>query len=88
VEVSKPCGRLIVHRGIETHGGEGDSLLKGVITRRAANALSIRTGSRAAEIRIDGGLVAHGDGVAALDIHGDVGELTITGGVRSAGMTD
>ena len=36
VQTSKPVGRLAVRRGIETFGGTGESLVKGVVTTLSA----------------------------------------------------
>lgn len=87
VQVSRPFGRLIVHNGIETHGGQGDSLVQGVITTLAAVGLSVKPGSHAQQIRVGGGIISHGAGVPAIEIHGRVDELTITGGIQSTGIT-
>ncbi|MFC6880440.1 MULTISPECIES: hypothetical protein [Actinomadura] len=86
VQIGRPCGELVVRRGIETYGAEGDSLVKGALVRLAANALSLKPGGHVRRVRVDGGLVTHGEGVAALDlVHGRIDELTVTGGVRSTG---
>ena len=46
IQIGQPIGRLIVHNGIHTEGGAGDSLVRGVITRLSAHALSIQPGGR------------------------------------------
>jgi hypothetical protein len=47
IQISKPVGSITVRSGIETFGGVGDSLVKGVVTRLPAIALSIKpAGSR------------------------------------------
>ena len=85
VQISQPVGRIAVRRGIETHGGVGDSLVKGVVTRLAATALSIKPGGAAREISVSGGLVTHGAGVEALELHGVIEALTVQGGLAAAG---
>ena len=79
VQISKPIGKLVVHHGIETFGGTGESLVKGVITTLAAIGLSIKPGGAAQEIDINGGLTVHGDGVPALELLGPVWALRIDG---------
>ncbi|MCM2387631.1 hypothetical protein [Streptomyces albipurpureus] len=83
VQISKPFGTLTVHHGIETHGGTGESLVKGKIQTLAATALSLQPGTRATAIRIDGGITTHNDDVPAVEIHGTVGEFTLTGGIHT-----
>ncbi|TML83280.1 MAG: hypothetical protein E6G08_20300 [Actinobacteria bacterium] len=68
MQIGRPFGRLIVHHGIETHGV-------------GAVGLSLRPEADGSEISVDGGIVAHADGVPPLEIHGRVDELTVTGGV-------
>jgi hypothetical protein len=46
VQISQPIGRFVVHRGIETFGGTGPSLVKGVVITTSAIALSIKPGVR------------------------------------------
>jgi hypothetical protein len=67
-QISRPFGRLVVRHGIETHGA-------------GAVGLSLQPGADGREIRIDGGIVTHGDGVPPLEIHGRVGDLAVSGGV-------
>lgn len=84
VQVSQPMGPLHVRRGIETYGDTGDSLVKGVVVSLSAIALSIKAGGSVAEIVIGGGVITHGKGIAPLEIHGEIGTLQISGGIRSA----
>jgi hypothetical protein len=84
-QISQPIGRLVVHRGIETFGGTGQSLVKGVITSRSAIGLSIRPGGSAREIEIHGGITTHGAGIAPTELHGSVGSLQVSGGLHAAG---
>ncbi len=79
-------GHIAVLRGIETHGGVGDSLVKGVVTRLAATAISIKPGGAAREISVAGGLVTHGSGVEALELHGKIEDLSVRGGLEAAGQ--
>jgi hypothetical protein len=84
IQVSQPIGTLEVHRGIETFGGTGDSLVKGVVVKLSAIALSIKPGGSAHAIDIEGGCVTHGKGVSPLELFGAIGQLSISGGVTAA----
>ncbi len=44
IQISQPVGEIIVRRGIETYGGVGNSLVKGVVTRLPATAFSVKPG--------------------------------------------
>ena len=83
VQVSQPMGALHVQRGIETFGGTGDSLVKGVVVTLSAIALSIKPGGSVAQVVIDGGVVTHGNGITPLEMHGEIGSLQISGGIRA-----
>lgn len=85
IQISRPVGRITVKRGIETFGGTGDSLVKGVVTQLPAVALSIKPGGTAREIIVDGGLLSHGDGIEAFELHGRVESLRVSAGFGSTG---
>lgn len=85
VQISQPIGELTIARGLETFGGTGESLVKGVILTLAAVALSVKPGGSATKIEIHGGVVTHGKGVAPLELNGEIGQLQITGGAKAAG---
>jgi hypothetical protein len=86
-QISQPVGSLIFRRGIETHGGTGKSLVKGVLQDLAATALSIKPGGSAEEIRVLGGLHSHGKDVQAFEQHGSIESLYIEGGFSSEAGT-
>ena len=44
IQISQPVGQIKVRRGIETFGGAGKSLVKGVVVELSAIALSVRPG--------------------------------------------
>jgi hypothetical protein len=73
-----------VRRGIETFGGAGKSLVKGVVVELSAIALSIKPGGSAREIDITGGAITHGNGVTPLELHGAIGALRVTDGLVAA----
>jgi hypothetical protein len=80
VQISQPIGMLIVRRGIETFGGEGPSLVKGVVQNLSATALSIKPGGSAQFIKIEGGLKTHGKNIVPLEQGGTVQRLVVDGG--------
>jgi hypothetical protein len=77
VQVSQPVGEIKVRRGIETYGGKGESLVKGVVMNLAATALSVKPGGSVDRVKIHGGLVTHGASVEAIELHGKIGALEI-----------
>ena len=87
VQISQPVGHFIFRRGIETHGGTGKSLVKGVLQDLAATALSIKSGGSAREIQLLGGLHSYGKEVQALEQHGSVETLHIERGFSSETRT-
>ena len=80
VQIGQPIGTMIVRRGIETFGGEGPSLVKGVVQNLSATALSIKPGGSAQLIEITGGLKTHGVNAFPLEQHGAVQRLVVDGG--------
>jgi hypothetical protein len=85
IQVSRPVGQITVRRGIETFGGTGDSLVKGVVVKLPATALSIKPDGSARKIVVAGGLITHGAGIDPLELHGMVDSLQITEGLVAAG---
>lgn len=85
IQISQPIGRLVVHRGIETFGGTGPSLVKGVVVTLSAIALSVKPGGSAREIEITGGVKTSGAGVAPIEQHGAIESLRIIGGFAAKG---
>jgi hypothetical protein len=77
VQVSQPVGEIKVRRGIETYGGKGESLVKGVVMNLAATALSVKPGGSIDRVKIHGGLVTHGASVEAIELHGRIGALEV-----------
>lgn len=89
IQISQPIGRIVVRRGIETYGGTGDSLVKGVVMKLSAIALSIKPGGSAQSIEIAGGVKTNGVGISAIEQHGNIETLSIAGGfVATAGGFD
>lgn len=85
IQVSRPVGTLIVHEDIETYGGEGESLVKGVITQLSADGLSVKEGGTIDKVEIGGKIVTNGQNVRSLHVQGDIKAITVKGGIYSKG---
>jgi len=85
VQIAQPMGRLTVRRGIETFGGTGQSLVKGVLETLSAIALSIKPGGSARSVIIKGGLKTNGKGVTPFEQHRSIDSLSVSGGFLGAG---
>jgi hypothetical protein len=85
LQLSQPVGQITVRRGIETYGGIGNSLVKGVVMKLPAVALSIKPGGSARSISVAGGLITHGAGINPLELHGTVDALQVTQGLTATG---
>lgn len=86
IQIGQPIGRLIVHKGIETAGGDGESLVRGAIVRQSAHALSVPPGGRVASVEVGGRLLAAGAAVSTVHVGGEVTSMRVTGGIRAAGV--
>jgi hypothetical protein len=80
VQISQPIGKITVSNGVETFGGTGPSLVKGVVQELSAIGLSIKPGGSARIISIHGGLKTHKTGVPPLEQEGTVETLLIEDG--------
>ena len=85
IQISPPVGQIKVRRGIETFGGTGKSLVKGVVVELSAIALSVKSGGSARQIHISGGAITHGNGIAPLELHGAIEALRVTESLAAAG---
>ena len=81
IQISQPIGKLMVHNGIETLGGTGDSLVKGKVLKLSAIGLSVKEGGSAKKIEIDGGIKVNNKNIQPLDVKGSIGSLVIYGGL-------
>lgn len=79
VQISQPVGTLVVRRGIETFGGSGPSLVKGVVQNLSATALSVKSGGSADLISVNGNIETHGHETLPMEILGSVRSLYIRG---------
>ena len=88
VQIAQPVGNITVLRGVETHGGAGQSLVKGVVTKLSAIAFSVKPGGSVKALKVAGGLITHGAGVVPLELQGRVETLMIKDGVRAINGQD
>lgn len=85
IQISVPAGQILVKKGIETFGGMGSSLARGVVTNLAAVALCVKPGGSARDLVIEGGLITHGRRIEAIELHGQINNLRISGAVGPTG---
>jgi hypothetical protein len=96
VQIGCPVARLVVHGGIETHGGSGNALVSGKFVQLPAYGLSVNDGGVIEELIVDGGIVTHGSfspagstglssPVPAVDMCGRVGTMSVSGGILASG---
>ena len=86
IQISRPVGTLVVHEDIETFGGEGESLVKGVITQLSADGLSVKEGGIIDAVIIGGRIVTNGENVRSLHVQGEINTITVKGGIVSKGL--
>jgi hypothetical protein len=87
IQVSKPLGSLTVHNDVETTGGEGTSLVKGVQMTLKAIAFSVKPGGTIESVTVGGSLRTRGDHVVTFDVEkgARIGTLSIGGSVVALG---
>ncbi|WP_218060664.1 hypothetical protein [Pseudobacillus wudalianchiensis] len=89
IQVSRPIGNMTVEEDVTTYGSVGNSLVKGVITKLAANAISIKSGGEVESLTIHGDIITYGDNVTNYALEGggvkkfDVGGEIIVNGKNS-----
>jgi len=82
IQISQAIGEIAVANGVETFGGTGPSLVKGVVQELSAVGLSIKPGGSARAISIHGGLKTHNPGVNPLEQEGTIDKLLIEDGFK------
>lgn len=87
IQVSKPIGNMTIEENVTTYGSVGYSLVKGVITKLAANAISIKTGGKIESLTINGDIITYGDNVTSYALEsGEVMEFNIGGKIIADGQ--
>ncbi len=86
IQISRPVGTLVVHEDIETFGGEGESLVKGVITQLSADGLSVKEGGTIDTVEIGGRIATNGENVRSLHVQGEINTITVKGGIFAKGL--
>jgi hypothetical protein len=87
IQISRPVTHLIMHGGITTHGGVGESLVKGVIQQLPAYGLSVQPGAIVEEMLIDrGGITTEGDDVVSVQVQGEIDVLQVRNGIHASGQ--
>lgn len=87
IQLSRHVGRIEVLHDIETAGGVGNTLVKGVNVELAATAFSVKDGGGVGELVVGGNITTQGDGSDALVVErgGSIGELRVAGKIRALG---
>lgn len=87
VQISKKVGHLTFDGGIVTHGGIGNSLVKGVIINLPAYALSIKDGGIVSSLTVKGNIQTKGNGVSSYNVEPKaiVNNMTVTGKISATG---
>ena len=87
IQVSRPLGTLTVHHDVETEGGEGMSLVKGVQMKLKATAFSVKPGGEVDSVTIGGSLRTRGDDVVTFEVDegATIRELLIGGSITAEG---
>lgn len=88
IQVSRPLGTLSVRGDVETTGGEGLSLVKGVQVTLKATAFSVKPGGEIGSVSIGGSLRTHGAEIITYDVEegGTVDSLTVGGTIDALGV--
>lgn len=86
IQIGKPIGNLIVEENLETFGGRGSSLVKGVNLMLHALALSIKPEGIVDSIEIGGSIITHGEQADAYCIDGGVVKsISVANGIHALG---
>lgn len=87
VQVSRQVGSITIENGIQTQGGVGNSLVKGVNIELPAYALSVKPGGEITNLTVIGDISTFGDEVATIQVEngGVIKQLNITGEIKATG---
>lgn len=87
IQLSRKIGKLTVHGDVTTHGGEGQSLVKGVLDTLHAIAISVKEGGEAEQIIIKGNLQTLGNKVSTIEVNkgGKITAMQVDGEILAKG---
>lgn len=87
IQISKEVGELHIEGDITTHGGVGQSLVKGVNVDLPAYAFSIKDGGYLHELHVKGSILSHGDNVTTVTMEegGHLDQVAVDGKVAALG---
>lgn len=87
VQLSKKIGVLNIRGSLVTHGGKGNTLVKGKNVELPAIALSLQEGGGAEAVTVGGNIETHGDDVVTVKIEkgASIGKLQVEGEILATG---
>lgn len=80
IQISKPVGKLMISENITTHGGVGNTLVKGVLLQLPAYAISIKEGGAVDSLNVLKDIKTVGDGICALSVDKGTIDILAVGG--------
>lgn len=87
MQFSKPVGKITIKKSVETFGGEGETLVKGVIKTLKADGISVLEGAVIEKLSVGNNIETSGDGVVSYNINGgQVKDLEINGEIIARGV--
>lgn len=72
IQISKPVGKITVYQDIITHGGTGESLVKGEIKQLSAIGISILEGAEVERLEVKGNVYTRGKNISPIQNEGNV----------------
>lgn len=87
IQISKEVGELHFNGNITTHGGIGQSLVKGVNVDLPAYAFSIKDGGYLHKLHVHGSIISHGENVTTVTMEQDgrLDNVQIEGTIEATG---
>lgn len=85
IQISRDLPRLTIQDDVTTHGGEGESLVKGKVLKLKAYALSVLKTGHVRELSVGGALCTTGQGVVTLIVQGSIDCLKVHKGIHALG---
>lgn len=86
MQFSKPVGKITITKSVETFGGEGETLVKGVIKTLKADGISVLEGAVIDQLMVGDNIETNGDEVVSFHVDGGiVKEFKINGEIIARG---